>query len=645
MKSILAYCFLIFTCSNAFAQTYTKVYFTCRGTGVDINGLGFTQADVDNDPKALWTRADGIQPPERLTLSEDCKKNNCIDPRRCANPRAVPIVTTIYRIRVNGQNYSVKVFVAEKFVVSPQNSDFLSGKEGCIFTTSRADITSRMDNGEMKDVPRYYSSLQTQDRRVRVKAVLEPAQDFVGQAVVFRSIDPADKSRYEHDCQTMCEAHPNRCSNDNLDPLIGAGKFVSIDNPNSFNNLSDIGTAQARLGTATDGHQVAIAEIDLVITDRYQGDNYQVEATLVTNGTRNFDNKTTCVQQSVILIAWDRYYLEVDNMYKKGATIIDRIDENRDGNFEKFGIDNIDGITVGTDITFIRLDIPDLNRTIRRMTVEENVNYIYVDEIYDISRLDGFKLKSDDSYIQFNNTPSLNSLDVTLKETFGGNRIDGSDNGSFTEIITGITKGSKKIPFYKKFKYSTQGQISEVFPGLPPLAERLSATVEGYVTHWAENQSYLTTNSSDEFKNVRYLAFVNDMIQPLPHKIALGITFSLRRAAIQSYNYQYNTQTQTYYPPTPIDLIFRLKVCSHEVGHLLGLFKTPNTPNQSQNVHVDRGDGSEDGIGVLLACVEQVCKAIATDYCFMSYCSLSNSITPQFDAACYWRLRRDVPND
>jgi hypothetical protein len=427
----------------------------------------------------------------------------------------------------------------------------------------------------------------------------------------------------------------------NLDPIIKAGKFVSTDNPNSVNDLRDIGTAIARSGTAPDGHQIAVAEIDLVITDRYQGDNYQVQATVDINGIGNFNSGRICVQQSAVLVAWDRYYLEVDNMYKKGATVIDRVDENGDSNFEKFGIDNIDEIAVGTDITFIRLDLPNINRKIRRMTVEEDVNYIYVDEIDDIARLDGFKLRLDDSYIQFDNTPSLNSLDATFKETFGGERMDGNDNGSFTEIITGV-KFSGLIPFHKKIKYSTSSQITDAFPGVPPLSERLSATVQNYLRHWSENQNdVVTTNTPSDYINMRYLALVNDMIQPLPAKIATGITFLGRHAAVQSYNYQFDKVTQTY-TRNPIDIIFRRKVCSHEMGHLLGLFRVPLTSEQLY-LHIDRSDDTDDGIGVL-ACIEQVCSSPNSKFCFMSYCTLSNAVVPQFDATCYWRLRK-ISND
>lgn len=120
---------------------------------------------------------------------------------------------------------------------------------------------------------------------------------------------------------------------------------------------------------------------------------------------------------------------------------------------------------------------------------------------------------------------------------------------------------------------------------------------------------------------------------------------------VQSRRYKYD-ENYNLTSETELGIDLKRKVACHEMGHLLGLNKT--SPSDILNAHVDR-TGKDDNIGDL-ACIDQVC---ITDHnnpnqipnlaneCLMSYCKyiIFESMKTEFDAACYWRLRRDVSND
>lgn len=131
-----------------------------------------------------------------------------------------------------------------------------------------------------RDDASYISSAQTHDGRLRVRANAGKP----GRSIYFRVVDPPDSAAYI----PVADRRPN-------------------DNKGSSGRLSE---------THAIANASGIVETELIITDRYAGDNYRVEA----SADPSFGCGAGCARTGVIT-AWKRVYVEKDEMFREGSTL------------------------------------------------------------------------------------------------------------------------------------------------------------------------------------------------------------------------------------------------------------------------------------------------------------------------------------
>ena len=199
----------------------------------------------------------------------------------------------------------------------PNALDFQTGKVGRVMISAMQDHTYYTTN-----ITTITNSVaQTNDHKVSITAYLTPATLAAGQSVYFRVLDPdlVDKSSYA----------TNNTPGDNRDPTIRAGQLSAS-------------SAVAQLCTIN-GKQVAAAEVELNFTDRYSGDNYLVQCSLWSNFSMICDT-------SVVMVAWKRIYIEEDNMYKNGATIISDFATDENTNDDVIIVDNTSDLSTNDNV-------------------------------------------------------------------------------------------------------------------------------------------------------------------------------------------------------------------------------------------------------------------------------------------------------
>jgi hypothetical protein len=168
-------------------------------------------------------------------------------------------------------------------------------------TERRVLISTGMDEAQPNGVFTYSSSHQTEDGRLRIRAQLfragEP-EPFV--PVYFWIDDPRSSAPYESTGAGYGDNHDAYHAG-----LITfrdvAGKVLSV------------------VSATTD--QDGWVETELIVTDRYGGDNYRIIASSnpdLATGDRFSCYYTRC-WFSGTFTAWKRVYLEADRMFKKGA--------------------------------------------------------------------------------------------------------------------------------------------------------------------------------------------------------------------------------------------------------------------------------------------------------------------------------------
>ena len=302
---------------------------------------------------------------------------------------------------------TIDVTIAET-TLHPLDSDFLFDpfvpKAGRVMiSTKHDDLYYTLFRTTKADRP-----AQTEDGKVTITAHLQPAAECAGKTVYFRSIDPDDASPYE--APTL--------SDDNRDPAVKKG-------------ILSAGSAVAEARTI-DGTEVAAAEVVLTMTSQYAGDNYQVEA--------SFDPKFKhiCGKTSV-LTAWKRIYIEQDNMYQKGATLL--VDQSADAD----AID--DFLIVDSTADFKANDIVAIfSPTDTLVTVVQSVTASGLVRVPDLPR--GFP-----KYSGIRLTTDITTVEVGtdfLTRAYGED-TRGTDGGTFVEFVTGVA-GSGSIPKFSSFR-------------------------------------------------------------------------------------------------------------------------------------------------------------------------------------------------
>ena len=159
-----------------------------------------------------------------------------------------------------------------------------------------------------------------------------PPDGYNPPTVYFEVIDPDDLSPYEGASGPGQPGDEN--PDDNCDPKKRMEwKDGSPAGYDAYQKTTLSATEDSPMLVAIDGMQRYAAETQLHITDRYSGDNYQVRATMQNPKGKPFDTLSgmtapfnpavnTTVAATEKLIAWKRVYIEQDEMYKRGCTLL-----------------------------------------------------------------------------------------------------------------------------------------------------------------------------------------------------------------------------------------------------------------------------------------------------------------------------------
>lgn len=401
------------------------------------------------------------------------------------------------------------------FEIHPNINDFSRGNIGKIMIATWQDDD-------------YYTPFQTVDGEVKI-AVYLPL-DKVGTTVYFRvtQSDPDDLSSYEKD----------ELGGDNKDPVIMNGKL---------NSSSAICVAET-----VDGRDLAVAKVSLEITNQYAGDNYQVEATL----SSDWDGD---IKKTPILVAWKRLYIEYDQMYKKGATIIERFEKDDDEMDDEIFVDNTNDFTIGDEITIFERSNNSYSGILVK-AINSTSNKIIVDDIdFNIERLSGIKLA---------NNNEVHSISLANLPSAYGEDSYGRDGGAFVELKTGWV-GSGITP-----KYSS-------FPS--------SLVMNEYCLHWFHAWNLPNGTNND---NIVQLVAASDWYKPncgvaQPSLLNLSVVYAGKYDSVTFVNEPQKNRAKS-------------KCAIHEIGHQFVIpTDVPHVDRDNQHVWCHLGP--------------------LTDFCIMSY--------------------------
>jgi hypothetical protein len=179
------------------------------------------------------------------------------------------------RAAVRYENNNTTGLIVE---LHPKPKDFKNYYEGRVMINT------------LPSAPSYWTSAQTEDRKVKITARLSPGAAANNKTVYFRVVDPDldDQSPYEED-------------------NIGGDNQATIDKPGHL-------SAPNAVAVVKPGAAFATAEVELTITDRYSGDNYRVECSLDPNFATVAD--ATCT-----LVAWKRVGWRHHKMWKESSDL------------------------------------------------------------------------------------------------------------------------------------------------------------------------------------------------------------------------------------------------------------------------------------------------------------------------------------
>jgi hypothetical protein len=289
------------------------------------------------------------------------------------------------------------------FVLHPSASDFVpagiqDGAARVLISKTRGDAYYSTNN-----TTRANTHAQNSDGKVTITAHLPPEGD--GSTIYFRVIDPDDASPYE------------------TDPAEG---------DNAFTHALSLPSDKAKLVENLSGNQVAAAETVLSF-GTYSGDNFIVEA----SGDPTFPAAAT--QRTPILVAWKRAYLEVDNMFQQGATVV-RKTLISSGATTLLPVDNVEDFAALPDVTIFTPGGLTIARKV--LAVDSSDKTIVVDKIgVELPQYTGVKLATN-----WNVYEAPRDL---IPQGFGAH-ADGRDGGAFVEFVHPI-QGSRSVPKFTTF--------------------------------------------------------------------------------------------------------------------------------------------------------------------------------------------------
>ena len=229
----------------------------------------------------------------------------------------------------------VKMTVFSIDAVHPIAADFAAGSIGKVMISTKQDAAGTNRYYTVNPTTASREGAQTKDANVTISAYVKPVPTvpIPNLSVRFELVDPDDLSHYEGKAVAgMPSVQGDIMPNDNNDS--NARMSYSASNLCGYHAFQNRLSGRAVVPTLVvcETKTNYIAETVLSITDRYSGDNYRVRATLVDNSLQPFDTLSnvdknakvykSSVKESETLIAWKRFYIEQDEMYKKGCTVV-----------------------------------------------------------------------------------------------------------------------------------------------------------------------------------------------------------------------------------------------------------------------------------------------------------------------------------
>ena len=407
------------------------------------------------------------------------------------------------------------VFDVER--VHPQGDDFDVGHQG------RVLISAKHGGG-------FYTPYQTTNAQVKVKAKVKPMPPvgYPNLRVCFEVTDPDDLSHYEgKTVPGTPDVQGDRNPNDNRDPIKRMRTGVGADYAGY-----QAACLQRRWAEVVATNQEAMAETVLKITDRYAGDNYQVRATMQKpyNDQEPFDTRTSwttnqvytasTIAESAVMIAWKRVYIELDQMYKKGATLTQAVAAGS----SNLVVDSTADFREGEEVVvFWRNGTHTARVTAILSATELSIAPALAEGV---DRFGGIRPAQE---------PDNYQVDLRYLPQAFGQAPDGSDGGAFIEFKPAPT-GSGKVPKY------------EVFP------DRIEQN--HYIDYWFVNQQH----GGD---NILYLLAAAKRVQGM-----MGVTEYMRSQCVIYVESNTGRQPDGSYvaPETQRD-----ETVVHEIGHRFGL--------------------------------------------------------------------------
>jgi hypothetical protein len=281
--------------------------------------------------------------------------------------------------------------------------------------------------------PQENTMLMLPEAQKTVTAKITPALACV--PVYFEVIDPDDQSPYEW-------VGGDRARGQDVLPNDNFGLSSVYDYATFQSNINK----RKAYTTTSDG----IASISLQPVLPSTGDNYKVRASCCEPKSllKKFDNwsdsskngkyhRSTIVESGTTVV-WKTVYIEMDKMYKNGATII----STTPNNVSEIAVDNIADFSAQKDKVAV-IFYPD--GTEKEVTVKDVVGSsikIESNEQLSIPQYSGIRMKGEDAVYEVS--------DRLLKSAFGDEQnIAGTDGGAFTKFT--IVEGGRNLPKYAQF--------------------------------------------------------------------------------------------------------------------------------------------------------------------------------------------------
>ena len=370
---------------------------------------------------------------------------------------------------------------------------------------------------------------QSEDAKVTITACIlpQPPAGYQPPIVYFEVTDPDDLSHYEGkttpgtpDIQGDANPNDNRDSAKRMTWNSGAPAGYTAYQTATFSTRS-----ATPISTNLHTQTVGAAETTLNITTRYAGDNYKARATLRNPNSAPFDALSgmtnaipylnSTIKASETLIAWKRVYIEQDEMYTNGCTIVRDFAPVAGTPNGTVHVDSSSDFNVG-DVVKVFWKGGEVERHVMAKTA---TTMTISNLVINLPKYAGIR-------------PLVEPGTFTVSRSFlpdsFGSTPDGSDGGAFIEFKD-APSGNGKIPKYAMFPNENE----ELY----------------FAKYWFDN-------SSNRTNNLVYLLGASSEVGR-----SFGVTFT--RESICNI-----------YCRTSASIEQREETTSHEIGHCLGLIDT-----------------------------------------------------------------------